>query len=96
MSSSVKDMATSLLDQAAFARPATRCQASTRRWKREAMSPIAASSEISPFSQRRAASLKMVRPTAKPLTCGSLAAAAKAASSSSSGASSPSRTMPRH
>ena len=43
-----------------------------------------------------AASLKMVRPTAKPLTIGALAVAAKAASSSCCGASSPSSTTPRH
>ena len=55
-----------------FERAATRCQASTRRWKRAAMSAIAASSVISPLSQRRAASLKIVRPTAKPFTSGSL------------------------
>ncbi len=43
-----------------------------------------------------AASAKIVRPTAKPLTIGALAVAAKAASSSSCGASSPSSTTPRH
>ena len=50
---------------------------------------------IAPPSQARAASAKMVRPTAKPLTRSWRAATAKLAASSSVGASSPSTTMPR-
>ncbi len=49
-----------------------------------------------PASHSSAASAKIVRPTAKPLTIGALAVAAKAASSSCCGASRPSSTMPRH
>ena len=53
----------------------------------------AASSERSPTIQRRAASPKIVRPTAKPRTSSCRAARAKLAVSSAAGASRPSTTM---
>src|SRR5262249_54196218 len=59
-----------------------------------AMISTAASSEILPASQSRAAWPKIVRPTAKPFTSGCPAAKAKLAANSSSGASRPSTTMP--
>ena len=50
---------------------------------------------IAPVSQARAASPKIVRPTAKPFTRSKPAAVSKLAASSASGASRPSTTMPR-
>ena len=59
------------------------------------MPATAAASSISPVIQARAASAKMVRPTAKPFTRANPAAVSNDAASAASGASSPSTTMPR-